>query len=187
LGAAATQALSKLYRGEPAAFGADTGLTRSDAEPPALPAVLDDAKLAAAWAAFDEAQNLPGGARLDGRRFTVMEPASAETLASWRIHAVHALAGWGCADRALGAWPEALALRAAWSGPVSIVAGAQDACCDPLNAVRLAALWPQATLALVPGAGHRLDDPALAPVLAAAAHDFGTAIIAAPRSPHPRP
>ena len=187
LGAAATQALSKLYRGELGAFGADTGLTRSDAQPPTLPAVLDDARLAAAWAAFDEAQNLAGGARLDGRRFTAMAAAGAETLASWRIHATHALAGWGCADPALGAWPEALALRAAWSGPVSIVAGADDACCDPHNAVRLAALWPQAVLALVPGAGHRLDDPALAPVLAAAARDFGPAIIAALRSPPPHP
>ncbi len=178
LGAAATQALSTLYRGEPIAFGADL---------PALPAVLDDARLAAAWAAFDEAQNLPGGARLAGRGFNAMEAAGAETMASWRIHAVHALAGWGCAQRALGAWPEALALRAAWSGPVSVVAGSLDACCDPHNAVRLAALWPQAALALVPSAGHRLDDLALAPVLAAAARDFGTAIIAAPRSPHPRP
>jgi proline iminopeptidase len=187
LGGPAAQSLSRLYQGEPGAFGADTGFTRSGQGFETLPAPLDDPRLARAWADFDSAQSQPGGVRAAGSAFA--EPAASagddEGMASWRIHAWHALAHWGCADAQAGAWPEAERLAKAWSGPVSIVAGADDACCDPALARRLATLWPRAELRVVPGAGHRLDDPLLAPVLAAAARAFGARLAASDGRPPP--
>ncbi|RZT97876.1 alpha/beta fold hydrolase [Rivibacter subsaxonicus] len=175
VGEAAAQSLSRLYQAAPASFDADTGFTRGGDPAQTLPEWLDDTRLARAWAEFDDGQSLPGGVRRAGKLFT--EPTSAtgrdDGLASWRVHAWHALAHWGCADPGAGAWPEAEQLSRAWSGPVSIVAGAEDACCDPALARRLATLWPQALLQIVPGAGHRLDDPLLAAALAAAARAFG--------------
>ena len=184
LGEPAAQALSRLYQAGSDAFDADTGLTL---EAEALPALLDGARLASAWSAFDAAQAQPGGVRRSGARF-VEAPAvsgSESELAAWRVHAWHALANWGCADPQAGAWPEAQALARSWSGPVSIVAGADDTCCDPALARRLAALWPRAELQIVPGAGHRLDDPLLAPVLAAAARSFGERLAASDGPPPP--
>ena len=56
-------------------------------------------------------------------------------------------------------------LRNVSLGPVALVHGLSDATCDPAGTDWLAQLWPGARVARVPGAGHRMSDPKLAPAL----------------------
>jgi proline iminopeptidase len=175
LGESAAEAVNSLYRDPDPAVGDDTGLSRG-----LLPPLLDSVHLALAWSAFDDVQSAPGGVvasqvRCDVSRLAAAigerrgPSASAQVLASWRVHAIHALRRWGAADAQEGAWPEARELARRWQGPVEIVAGSEDATCDPDTALQLAHLWPDARCHLVPGAGHRMNDERLAPGLAQAA------------------
>lgn len=130
----------------------------------------EDEAVARAWTAYDDAQSAPGGVAATGARFDAarLPAASAELLASWRVHAHYAATGWGDAS-AVGIdparWLEHVAPRAP-GGPVSIVWGAADATCDPAAAKSLARHWPQAHAREVPDAGHRMGDARLAPALA---------------------
>lgn len=175
LGDEAVEALNSLYHDGRPAVGDDTGLSRG-----LLPPLLDSVHLALAWSAFDDAQSVPGGVTASHARCEVDRLAAAvsdrhrasnatQALASWRVHAIHALRRWGSDDAIEGAWPEARALAQRWHGPVEIVAGSEDATCDPDVALQLARLWPDARCHLVPGAGHRMSDERLAPGLAQAA------------------
>lgn len=162
LGAPAVDAVEALFSAPPGAT------------PQALQA-LDRGDIARAWSDFDELQSAPGGAaacpdaRAEPVRWTLPLPPAREAALrdSWRVHAWHGLQAWGREDGA-GAWPT-LPDEAAWGGPLSLVWGADDACCDPAVAQRLATAWPDARARAVPGAGHRMGDPAMAPVLAAEA------------------
>lgn len=175
LGEAVTDAVHSLYHDARPTLADDTGLSRG-----VLPALLDDVHLALAWSAFDDVQSLPGGAQASAARCDVARLAAAvsdrrrgtigaQALTGWRVHAIHALRRWGATDAVEGAWPEARALARTWQGPVEIVAGCDDATCDPQTALQLASLWSDARCHLVPGAGHRMSDERLAPGLAAAA------------------
>ncbi|MGA0612942.1 alpha/beta fold hydrolase [Caldimonas sp. KR1-144] len=175
LGEATVDAVRSLYHDLRPAVGDDTGLSRG-----VLPPLFDSVHLALAWSAFDDAQSLPGGAKASGARCDVARLAAAvadrrrgspaaQALAGWRVHAIHALRRWGTDDALEGAWPEARALARRWQGPVEIVAGCDDATCDPQVALQLANVLPDARCHLMPGAGHRMSDERLVPGLATAA------------------
>jgi pimeloyl-ACP methyl ester carboxylesterase len=58
--------------------------------------------------------------------------------------------------------PDSSAALAAFSPPVSVVVGEEDALTPPAEAAAMAALVPAAALVLIPGAGHlsNLESPA---------------------------
>ncbi len=159
LGEAAADAIEALFQGGTAPRGPDPGSTPS--------AIADDERAARVWSAYDELQSQPGGAAAqDGLRLDVARlPAATPAMrASWRVHVHYALGGWGGIDPEepppLGARP----VRVAW--------GEADATCDPAAARSLVARLAGARATAVPGAGHRMGDPLLAPALAAAARDW---------------
>lgn len=159
LGEAAADAAEALFQGATAAPRLDSGLTPIG--------VGDDERVARAWSAYDELQSQPGGvaaqagARFDASRLPAATPA---LRAAWRVHAHYALGGWG-ADAAAPAW-------APGDRPVGVVWGEADATCDPAVARALAARFAGARASAVPGAGHRMNDPLLAPALSSAARDW---------------
>ncbi|MET0211270.1 MAG: alpha/beta fold hydrolase [Burkholderiaceae bacterium] len=146
----------------------------------------DDEPLARAWSAYDDAQSPAGGVAASGARFDAarLPKASAELIASWRVHAHYAASGWGTSREV---WQlDAVAPRALeQAGPVSIVWGEADGTCDPAVAATLARQWPSAHTAAVPGAGHRMGDPRLQPVLAAEARRWALSLGAAPTGAAP--
>lgn len=173
------EAVAALYRGTAEAAW------RAAARAGQLPAVLDTPALVAAWQAFDDQQSAPGGvpeqgvdgSRLDPARLAPAAAPSEAARAAWRIHALHGLQAWGC-DDAQGAWSEARQLATlGLPGPVALVGGDEDRCCDPAVRDGLAALWPQAPCTRVPGAGHRMGDPRLAPALAASARAWALRLV----------
>lgn len=162
LGVAAADALFALYHGEPALL--------HDGSVPAIDRLGLDERLARVWSAYDDAQSAPGGALAGPARFdaAALPEATPRLQASWRVHAHFAAAGWGGADGHAPGLPAALCAGA----PVSVVHavwGADDATCDPAAARALVAALPGAHGCEVPGAGHRMSDPLLAPALRAAA------------------
>lgn len=177
LGAAGQAAL-----GEPGVAAVEDLFQAPSGATPAALAALDRPDLARAWSAFDEVQAAPGGwaatpqacAEVAGWARPLPAEREAALRAGWRIHAWHGLQAWGRADGA-GAWPT-LPDASAWGGPLSLVWGEADACCDPGVARRLAQAWPGARHQAVPGAGHRMADPALAPVLAQEARAWALAL-----------
>jgi proline iminopeptidase len=60
--------------------------------------------------------------------------------------------------------------------PGVIVQGRYDMICPPAAAWRLAALWPRATLHLVPRAGHALSEPGITAELVRAMDGFGVTL-----------
>mgnify|MGYP002784615122 FL=1 len=162
LGDAAAAALQALYQ-EPAVMSPDdTVMTAPDP--------LADPRVAQAWSAYDDVQSAPGGVAGDtGRRCdpTRLAPAQEAQQASWAVHRHHARRGWGEAD----GHPRGGTLPHD-AGPVTLVWGDADATCDPAVARTLAAGCPAADAREVAGAGHRMGDARLAPVLAAAARDW---------------
>lgn len=161
LGAGAAEAVFDLYHRPTEALCAGTGLARS---------FLEDKKIARAWAAFDDAQSAPGGVRSRGSRCApaALPALSPATAASWRVHAHYALSGWG--EHA--GHPRGLPRTLPACGPRAVAWGSEDATCDPATARALAAAWPDALANEAAGAGHRLTDPRLAPVLAATAREW---------------
>lgn len=151
---------------------------------PGALALIDDTgkvpvRLAWAWERFEDAQALAGGVAGTGARFAPpdgwppAEPAgSSADQAAWfsrvdraalEIRAHYLLNDCFLPSDARARW--ARALREVPPGPVALVHGLSDATCDPASTAWLAALWPQARVARVPGAGHRMSDPRLAPAL----------------------
>jgi proline iminopeptidase len=130
---------------------------------------VDDPAIARAWSAYDDAQSAPGGVAASSARFAIERlPAAGDDLrASWRVHAHYAANGWGAGMRPAVWSLDAVAPKPlAEPGPVSVVWGEADATCDPQVAWALAGHWPSARARGVPGAGHRMGDPRLGPVLA---------------------
>lgn len=145
-----------------------------------LPAPLDRLPVARLWQAFDNAQSAAGGLaaqaqpELPAERLAALlappsGPADASLQAAWALHALHGQQAWGGArtgeQAGLGAWVEARAIADRLPGPVAVVGGRADACCDPAVVDGLARLWPQAVVDRVDGAGHRMGDALLAPAL----------------------
>lgn len=149
LGAAAVDAVLALYQ-RGALQAEDLG-------------ALDDERVARAWSAYDDAQAPAGGVAASGARFAVsiLPPASAGMRASWRVHAHYARQCWGGEGRVED--------MAAWRGPLALVWGEADATCDPAVAGRWCKVCEAIPAVAVPGAGHRLGDPLLAPALRACA------------------
>lgn len=132
--------------------------------------------LAQAWAAYDDAQSAPGGidathAAFDPARLAQVDDA----LAAWRVHSHYAASGWGAGGLAAG-WPLCDGAAVVSAGPVHAVWGAADATCDPAVARALIPRLPRAIWHEVPGAGHRMNDPRLAPVLREAARAWVSAL-----------
>lgn len=170
----ASRLIPAVYRADSALLQADSGKT--------LDRLAEDTCAARAWSAYDDAQSRPGGvaagvARFDAARLP--EP-SAGLMASWRVHLHHAAGAWGAGAAAVPAWPPT-----APEGPVAIAWGAADATCDPAVAAALAAAWPAAQAWVADGAGHRMSDAALAPVLRAAAGAWVDRLLLAGRRPAP--
>lgn len=130
-----------------------------------------DETAAHAWRDFEDYQARPGGLGAAGGenlRFdaAASPPADAATLDSLAVQAHYLRAHCFLPPDARLRWQRSLsALRV----PVTLVHGTADAVCPADNSRWLATLWPQAELNLVPGAGHRMDDPRLANALRAAA------------------
>lgn len=161
LGKEAAAAVFALYQRSTESRCADTGLP---------PGALEDEKVARAWAAFDDAQSAPGGVIAGASRCS---PATLKALtetqaAAWRVHLHYARHGWGECE----GHPRGLPAAPLACGPSGVVCGADDATCDPALAEALGRLLLGARVRVVPGAGHRLSDPRLAPALAEAAREW---------------
>ena len=124
----------------------------------------DDALLADAWLGFDDAQSQPGGVAVSGARWAAPTPAPPPPPA-WRVFAHYASHGWFLQRPLFDALPG----HAAWRGPLALVHGARDACCDPATSRALARWHGAADLAEVPEGGHRMGQPAMAAALRQAA------------------
>lgn len=151
----AAQALLRLFQPTTGARQAESGLT------PGAEALLADA-----WSRFDDAQSQPGGVHASGARWsapaTLSEPGPA-----WRVFRHYAAHGWFLPRPLLDALRETRP-----SGPLAVVHGALDACCDP-DVARALAHWHGAARRIeVPEGGHRMTQPALAAALRAAARDW---------------
>jgi proline iminopeptidase len=166
LGAPAATAVFELYQRSTESFCAGTGLA---------PSVLDDEKVAQVWGAYDDAQSAPGGVIASATRCVpaALKPLTDAQAAAWRVHLHHALRAWGECD----GHPRGLPAAPLDCGPSGVVCGADDATCDPALARALAQCLPGARVRVVPGAGHRLGDPRLAPVLAEAAREWAAALL----------
>lgn len=150
----------------------ETVLCEAGAPPPALGALSQDARLAAAWAAFDAGQSAPGGVLASQARWQPdAEGASPEALWDWQIFLHLAAQGWGVGPAGV-AWPNQA------PGPVWLVHGQADAVCDPANSARLAAAWPQAHHVVVAGGAHAMSHPPMAAALQQAATDWVAALVA---------
>lgn len=185
LGPAAVAAVEALYAAPPDAAQAAAAAAGQ------LPGELDAPRLARVWQAFDEAQSAPGGlaaqptVQADPACWSAPgpDPEQVEALhRAWALHALHGLQAWGSAGRgaacARGAWLEVEALDPQALGPIAVVGGQADACCDPAVVEGLARCWPTATVDRVPGAGHRMGDPLLAPRLQASARVWAACVAA---------
>ncbi|MCW7541732.1 alpha/beta fold hydrolase [Aquabacterium sp. A7-Y] len=125
-------------------------------------------RLLQAWQAFEQAHAGPGGsaaaAPWRGPRGAPEPGPLAEAQASWQVF-VHFLRH-ACflPDDAPARWQQMLA---GWrQGPLAFVHGESDATCPVGNTRWLQqAAGGAARVRLVPGAGHRISDPLLAPVL----------------------
>lgn len=167
LGEPAAESVAALYQAEPGLL--HIGAMRT------VEALQADERVARAWSAFDDAQSVPGGVAVSGGRCdpATLPAATPQLMASWRVHAHYAAAGWGVAGTGVPALNTGV--------PVSLVWGAADATCDPAVARALAAVLPGARSHEVPEAGHRMSDPRLAPALRAAAREW----VSSPPSPSP--
>lgn len=172
LGPTGTQRVEALYRGA-------TELL-SDGAFPSLGSPHDEARLAQAWSAFDDAQSAPGGVRATGAAFDAQRlPAAADALVVWRVHAHYGLRRWGGADGVPQGVPLGLTFGAqAARCPVRVVWGAADATCDPALARQLSAGLSGAVAHEVADAGHRMGDPRLAPALREAARAWVADLLA---------
>lgn len=130
-------------------------------------ALAEEASIAQAWSAYDDAQSAPGGVAATAARFALERlPALSDALrASWRVHAHYAAHRWG-GGAAAWSWDGVAPVSLADIGPIGLVWGEADATCDPRMAWALARQWPSARARSVPDAGHRMSDPRLAPVIA---------------------
>lgn len=128
-----------------------------------------DAALCRAWSAYDDAQGVAGGVKGSGARFSPerLPTLTGALLASWEVHAHYAATRWRGTQAAAQPWSiESVAPRSlADLGPLALVWGEADATCDPQVARALATRWPTAVACPAAGAGHRMSDPHLAPVL----------------------
>ena len=128
------------------------------------PPLADEALLADAWAHFDDAQAQPGGVAHSAARWrppaTLREPPAA-----WRVFVHYARHGWFLSDPVL----DALQRAPRFAGPLALVHGALDACCDPATSRALAAWHGAAELTEVSDGGHRMTQPAMAAALREAA------------------
>ncbi|WP_428422947.1 alpha/beta fold hydrolase [Methylibium sp.] len=162
LGPAAADAFFALYQSEPALLHDGSVFT--------LDRLGADEHVARVWSAYDAAQSVPGGVLASQAGFdpAALPESTPRLLASWRIHAHYAAAGWGAVGGQAPAGMPALHAGSA----VSVVWGAADATCDPAVARVIAASLPGARAQEVLGAGHRMSDPLLAPALRAAAREW---------------
>jgi proline iminopeptidase len=153
------QALPRLFQ---PATGARHGATGPGSD--LALTLADEALLAAAWSRFDDAQAQPGGVAGSAARWQV--PATApEPPAAWRIFVHYARQGWFVSRPLL----DALHRAPHFIGPLALVHGALDACCDPATSRSLAAWHGGADLTEVSEGGHRMTQPAMAAALRAAA------------------
>lgn len=163
------EAVQSVYFGETEAFIGDAGLT--------LSTLVGDARVAQSWGAFDDAQSAPGGVLASGARWeeSALPPVTPGLMASWAIHAHYGLRRWGASDGV----PRGVCVPELAAGsPVSVLWGAEDATCDPAAAEGLCEALRVAGHEVhqmaVPGAGHRMSDPRLAPALAQGAQGWIT-------------
>jgi proline iminopeptidase len=148
-----------------------TRLPRWLRTPPGAPAIdvgadtaRDEARLAQAWAGFDDLQSQPGGVAAAARCWE--PPArSGEVPAAWRVFSHYARHGWFLQEpllRSLQRLPPTDR-----GGPLAVLCGARDACCDPAHGGTLED-WrdsPQTLRIEVPDGGHRMDQPAMSAAL----------------------
>ncbi|MGE5116725.1 MAG: alpha/beta fold hydrolase [Betaproteobacteria bacterium] len=127
-------------------------------------AIGGEALLADAWSRFDDAQSQPGGVAARAARWSVPAQPAAPAPA-WRVFGHYAAHGWFL-ERPL---VEALPARSSWCGPLGLVHGALDACCDPATSRALARWHGAADHVEVAEGGHRMAQPAMATALRAAA------------------
>ena len=161
LGEAGRSALGGDAQALPAMFQPATGARHGEAGPAPL---ADEALLAEAWSRFDDAQSQPGGVAHSAARWQV--PATPpEPPAAWRIFRHYAQHGWFVPRPLL----EALHRAPRFGGPLALVHGARDACCDPATSRALAAWHGDADLTEVSEGGHRMTQPAMASALRTAA------------------
>jgi proline iminopeptidase len=153
------EALPRLFQRATGTRHAATGMAS------AAPAALqNEALVADAWSHFDDAQATPGGVVGGALRWRV--PAHApEPSPAWRVFSHYAAHGWFLPRPLLEALHDAPPAQ----GPLSLVHGALDACCDPATSRALAAWHGAAELTEVSGGGHRMAQPAMAAALRAAA------------------
>lgn len=171
LGSLAATAVYSLYHDSTESFTLDTvGALESR--------FLND-DVTRAWGAFDDAQSAPGGVARQEAVWneSALPEASVGLRAAWAVHAHFALRGWGALD---GVPVATQVPPLPPHAPVRMVWGADDATCDPAAARSLAQALISAGLAVhceeVPGAGHRMGDPRLAPVLRDAARAWIVAL-----------
>ena len=170
LGAAGAAALGADAQALPRLLQPATGARQRVTGGTAAP-LRDEALLADAWERYDDAQAQPGGVAASGARWTPA-PAPPALSPAWRVFAHYAAHGWFLRAPLLDA------LRAAprFTGPLALVHGARDACCDPATSVALAAWHGAAERLEVPEGGHRMTQPAMAAALAGAAARWAGAL-----------
>jgi proline iminopeptidase len=164
LGEAGRSALGSDAQALPAMFQPATGARHREARPEHEFALANEALLAEAWSRFDDAQAQPGGVLRGGARWQV--PATPpEPPAAWRVFSHYARHGWFLPRPLL----DALQRAPRCAGPLALVHGALDACCDPATSRALAAWHGDADLIEVSQGGHRMTQPAMAAALREAA------------------
>jgi len=142
--------------------GARHGATRREPAPAAP--FANEPLLAEAWSRFDDAQAQPGGVAGSGARW--QPPATLpEPPVAWRVFVHYARHGWFLPRPLL----DALHGAQRFAGPLALVHGALDACCDPATSRALAAWHGDADLTEVSQGGHRMTQPAMAAALREAA------------------
>ena len=165
LGEAGQRALGGDAQALPRLFQPATGTRHGATGPAQMSASLDDeALLADAWSRFDDAQSQPGGVASSGARW--QRPATPPAApAAWHVFIHYAQHGWFLRRPLL----DALHRAPRFAGPLALVHGALDACCDPATSRALAAWHGAADLSEVGDGGHRMTQPAMAAALRAAA------------------
>lgn len=159
LGSDAAQAVHSLYHEGTESFIVGSGLARDE--------WLAADAVVAACGAYDDAQAVAGGVAVSGARWSPSSaPLTDAQRSTWAVHCHYAKAGWGERD----GWPRGLPRGLRLSGTAAaVVWGEADATCDPAVASSLVEALGSAGLAVqadaVAGAGHRMGDPRLMPVL----------------------